>query len=79
MRVIALFVLFLVAAVGRSSAKHTPLDREDDEFAEFDFDVDEDWDEGKAIPINAHPSSKAAVSICRYRSGRRGGGGGGGR
>ena len=42
-----LFLLVLAAVVGGGRVKHVPLDREDDDFAEFDFDVDEEWEEGR--------------------------------
>ena len=43
---VALLLLFLAAVVGAGRVKHVPLDREDDDFAEFDFDAEEEWDEG---------------------------------
>ena len=43
---VALLLLFLAAVVGAGRVKHAPLDREDDDFAEFDFDAEEEWDDG---------------------------------
>ncbi|CAI8047981.1 Coiled-coil domain-containing protein 47 [Geodia barretti] len=46
---VALLLLFLAAVVGAGRVKHAPLDREDDDFAEFDFDAEEEWDDGITV------------------------------
>ena len=50
---LALLLLLLAAAVEGGRVKHVPLEREDDDFAEFDFDVEEEWDEGEETLISA--------------------------
>ena len=34
-------------------SRQASFDREDDDFAEFDFDVEEEWEEGDRSPISA--------------------------
>ena len=73
-----LLMLFLVAAEGRGGrAKRASVDKEEDDFAEFDV-ADEDWDDDREATLINAPSMKCALSSRSGCSGGGSGGGGGG-
>ena len=78
---LVLLLLFLVAAAdGARRAKHVTLDKEDDDFAEFDFDAEEEWEEEGEVTLISAPLGSARAHrrrCCSGGGGGRGGTGGG--
>lgn len=64
MKTAFLLILLLGANVRTGEAKQASYDREDDDFAEFDFDIDEEWEQGEPALINAHSRTLRPAVRC---------------
>ena len=67
-RIGLLLLVLLGAVVGGGKARQAAYDREDDDdFAEFDFDVEEEWEGGEVYLLLVPPPRVDSVPchVCR--------------